>query len=434
MLSIRMFLKRNYVRIAGVAKRFGGNQRGNVAIIFGMLAIPIFAIAGSAVDFGRAINMQRELTNSIDAAALAAGAAFNLDTEDRIQLAKDYLNENFKPAGNATVNEPTITIVDKKITITITGTIDTTFLGVMGITNINVASSNEITLKAKKLEVVLALDTTGSMSGSKISTLRSSGKDLVDYLYTGENAADNVKMGIVPFADFINIDTANQTAPWVTLDINDNRYCQLILGGKNTSSNNYYCNYYKSNPGSWKGCVNYRDNPNHINDAPATGSNKITGIYGPCGTESMMPLSNDETALKQKIDDLGASGWTYVPAGLSWAWRLLSPNEPYTDVKAYDDDEWVKAVVLMTDGANTLNFGYTGANANSQTAVLCENMKALGITIFSVAFQISSSSTKQLIENCASGATNYYDASDNAALQSAFNSIGEKLSELRISK
>ena len=414
--------------------RLSGDQRGNVAIIFGMLAIPIFAIAGSAVDFGRAVNMQRELTNSIDAAALAAGAAFSIGTADRVQLAKDYFNENFKPAGNATINEPTITIVDKKITITITGTIDTTFLGVMGISSINVASSNEITLKAKKLEVVLALDTTGSMSGSKISTLRSSGKDLVDYLYTGENAADNVKMGIVPFADFVNIDTANQNAAWVTLDNSDNYYCQLVAGGKNYWSYNNNCNYYQSNPGSWKGCVRYRDDPNHVNDAPAAGSNKMTGIYGPCGIEAMMPLSNDETALKQKIDDLGANGWTYVPAGLSWAWRLLSPNEPYTDVKAYDDDEWVKAVVLMTDGANTLNFGYTGANANSQTAVLCENMKALGITIFSVAFQISSSSTKQLIENCASGATNYYDASDNAALQSAFNSIGEKLSELRISK
>ena len=202
--------------------RLSGDQRGNVAIIFGMLAIPIFAIAGSAVDFGRAVNMQRELTNSIDAAALAAGAAFNIGTADRVQLAKDYFNENFKPAGNATINEPTITIVDKKITITITGTIDTTFLGVMGINKINVGSSNEIILKAKKIEVALVLDTTGSMSGSKISTLRTSAKDLIGYLYTGENAADSVKMGIVPFADFVNVGSQYKSASWLTMDNKDN--------------------------------------------------------------------------------------------------------------------------------------------------------------------------------------------------------------------
>ncbi len=415
-------------------RRFAHDRRGNVAIIFGAVAIPLFAIVGSAVDFGRAFNTQRELTNAIDAAGLAAGSAFNLDADARAQLAYDYFNENFKPGSYAQINQPSIVIGDKKINITINGTVQTSFLGVMGINTINVAASNEVTLKAKKLEVVLALDTTGSMGGSKISTLRTSGKDLVDYLYTGEDAADAVKMGIVPFADFVNVDAANAGESWLQLDNNDNYYCQLIAGGQYSWSNNYYCNYYKSNPGTWKGCVRNRDDPNHVNDAAATGTNKITGIYGPCDIEEMLPLSNDPTVLKQKIDDLSANGWTYVPAGLAWAWRLLSPNIPYTDVKPYDDDEWVKAVVLMTDGDNTMNYGYTGANANTQTAALCENMKAVGITIFSVAFQISSSSTKTLIRNCASSPSNYYDASDNAALQSAFNSIGEKLSELRISK
>ncbi|GBF25458.1 hypothetical protein MnTg02_00490 [bacterium MnTg02] len=177
-----------------------------------------------------------------------------------------------------------------------------------------------------------------------------------------------------------------------------------------------------------------RNAPKHTIDSPAAGKDKITGIYGPCEIESLLPLTNDISALKKKINDLGADGWTYIPSGLIWGWRVLSPNEPFTDVKPYDDKEWVKALVLMTDGSNTLDFSYTGDDADPQTAALCENMKDQGITIYSVAFQINSKSTKKLIQNCASGADNYYDASDNSALKAAFNSIGEKLSELRISK
>ncbi len=421
--------------VVGVAKRFAGDRCGNVAVMFGMLAIPIFAIAGSSVDFGRAINTQRELSNAIDAAALAAGAAFNLNTNDRIQLAKNYFDENFKASGSAKIGVPNITITKDTITINVNGTVDTSFLGVVGINTINVAATNEVSLRTKKVEVALVLDTTGSMSGSKIATLRTAAKDLIDHLFAGTGAENNVKIGIVPYAGFVNVGTAYESASWLTLDKGDNVYCQLITGGRWSSSNQSNCNKLKANPGNWQGCVRPRDAPKHTVDDPATGgSNLITGIYGECLVENLQILTSDTAALKQKIDDLVADGWTYIPGGLIWGWRILSPNEPFTDVKPYDDKEWVKALVLMTDGDNTLDYLYTGADANMQTSAICENIKAEGVTIYSVAFQISAATTKQLMQNCASKKENYYDASDNEALKAAFGNIAEKLAELRISK
>ena len=50
-----------------------------------------------------------------------------------------------------------------------------------------------------------------------------------------------------------------------------------------------------------------------------------------------------------------------------WGWRALSPNAPFADGKPYNSPNWVKAIVLETDGdaqvaGNTQNNStdYTG--------------------------------------------------------------------------
>jgi hypothetical protein len=47
-----------------------------------------------------------------------------------------------------------------------------------------------------------------------------------------------------------------------------------------------------------------------------------------------------------------AIGNTHINVGLQWGWHVLSPNLPFGDGVAYDDNDWNKVVVLMTDGNN----------------------------------------------------------------------------------
>jgi hypothetical protein len=155
-----------------------------------------------------------------------------------------------------------------------------------------------------------------------------------------------------------------------------------------------------------------------------------------------------------------ASGNTNIGEGLMWGWRVLSPEEPFPGGRAWDDQENQKILVLMTDGENTYQaynnhnrsaygaFGYAAKNRlgtnywqsalvsqmNAKTTAACNNAKARGVTIYTVAFRLeSSSSTQALLQGCASSADKAYRASDGQALIQAFQIIGREIAQLRVS-
>ena len=62
-------------------------------------------------------------------------------------------------------------------------------------------------------------------------------------------------------------------------------------------------------------------------------------------------------------------------------------------------------------------------------------MKAKGITIYTVGFDIDDDETAiEVMTNCASSANHAYLAATDAELQTAFREIGRKVTQLRISK
>ena len=77
--------------------------------------------------------------------------------------------------------------------------------------------------------------------------------------------------------------------------------------------------------------------------------------YGPnagCELAPLLRLSSDTASVKTAISKMVANGNTDIPFGLEWGWNVLSPVGPFADGKPYDDQEWEKYVVLMTDGNN----------------------------------------------------------------------------------
>jgi Flp pilus assembly protein TadG len=180
-----------------------------------------------------------------------------------------------------------------------------------------------------------------------------------------------------------------------------------------------------------------------------------------CTTTAVTPLTTTKSTVTTAINAQQANGYTNITAGLMWGWRLLSPGTPFTDGRAYTDTENQKIIVLMTDGANTYlsksNFlkslysawGYIAENhlgttspseddvvekMESRMALACTNAKLAGIKIYTVAFTITDQTTLDLLTNCASDPSMAYQSSDNAALLSAFNAIGDSISQLRIAE
>lgn len=69
-----------------------------------------------------------------------------------------------------------------------------------------------------------------------------------------------------------------------------------------------------------------------------------------------------------------------------------------------------------------------------KTATLCTNIKAQGIRLYTITFQVSSSSIQDLMRDCATDPNMYYNSPSNEQLDSVFQDIAKGLADLRISK
>lgn len=233
--------------------------------------------------------------------------------------------------------------------------------------------------------------------------------------------------------------------------------------GKNGNFGTFYNNYLtdkKFSTTNWK--VPQGDITKYTK-APKTGTNASTGYtYGPnagCEMQPLMRLTENWTALKTSINNMTAVGETHIPSGLMWGWHVLSPNAPFADGVAYGTAKTTKIAILMTDGDNTYtsntnsnasyyeDYGYiwqnrlgttSGSDATRTTFIdnrlklLCDNMKAKGIVIYSVGVMVSASS-KTLLTYCATDSSHYYDVTSSANINAAFSAIAGSIENLRIS-
>ena len=183
-----------------------------------------------------------------------------------------------------------------------------------------------------------------------------------------------------------------------------------------------------------------------------------------CTSAPVLPLTTDKNTVKSRIAAMVAEGATGVGEGAMWGWRTLSSGAPFTEGRAYGTKENQKVLVLMTDGANTYypnskfvkswydvygyvsrgHLGTTSTNSSTLTQAMdtrtlqaCNNIKAAGIIVYTVGFEISGTGAAEalaLMKACASDQDKYFEPNSEAELLAAFNAIGKDISELRISK
>lgn len=165
-----------------------------------------------------------------------------------------------------------------------------------------------------------------------------------------------------------------------------------------------------------------------------------------CPHASIMPISSDQTALLAHVDRMQAEGNTLGNIGMAWGARLISPEPPFTEGNPWDSEYWKKAIIMMTDGDNTLNGTYSSywfTNKNNMSATkfdtrfseTCEDLKDKGVLIYTIVFSQGggvSTATKNRYQACATSEEQYIEATDADALQDAFEQIARELSNLHI--
>lgn len=397
-------------KLTSTLKSYRSNESGQFAIYTAVGFVAILAGLAAAVDLSSGMSEKQTLQDTTDAIALMA-VKNNVRSQSELNaVARTYLEQHYGAASDSIVIN-SITRNGDVVTVDATNPVKTYLSGVFGSPTLNVRVASTATYSVQNIEIALVLDTTGSMSGTKMTTLKRAATDLTNTMQSTNNP--NLKMSVVPFANYANVGTANQNAAWVDLS--------------------------RVPAGTWNGCMGSRLG-NRDEDAAFSGS-PIPGVQTNrggdssirCGSE-ILPLTNDFGRIRSKVNSFNASGWTYIPSGLAWGWRTLTPDAPYTEAAG----NALKIMVVMTDGANTRskNGEYhdvrSGNAANSKTDRLCAAAKRDDIRIITIAYEISDTSTINLMRNCATTNSDFYDARNSSDLENAFREIGQNLSALRI--
>jgi hypothetical protein len=437
-------------------KRFLRGHGGTVGLLLALAAIPLFALAGGVIDFVYVQNERSRLQNAMDAAVLAAMHRQGDDEEVIRQTMIDYLRANYKPAPRVRVDYDSldVSLTDEggsvRLKARIKAEASMTFWALVGVRTHTIWIMAEATQGVAGLEVALVLDNTLSMSWQewsasrdavvvKIDELKESTHQLLRKLHelgTGANVS-LVKAALVPYATNVRLDPATTGRPdWLDLSC---------------------CN------SGWEGYVGFRPPPLDILDAdydtspiPAIPRGfRIDGyLVDDLNLQPLVPLVDvtDEQnlqMLQQQVDRMSPTGWTYIPAGLVWGWRLLSATEPFTEGLPDDEaraENVRKVIILLTDGVNTCRAGNDGMadcrhewtgpgqhspDADARLLSLCGNIRKAGIHIISIVYAVEDDSIRDLMRSCSNAG--YYEPMVGDLIN-VFDDIARKLARLHLSQ
>ncbi|WP_417486318.1 pilus assembly protein TadG-related protein [Maricaulis sp.] len=489
---------------------FQRSRDGNIALLFSLMLVPITVLSGGAVDINQALNARARLSGALDAAALAVGVQTSVSETEAASLASEFIAANYPDRELGVVGNIEVQLDpdQDRVTVRAESRVQTIVLGLIGIEYLTVHWESEVQRARSSLELVMVLDNTGSMGGSKISSLRSAGLLLTDILFDSSDP-NRLKIGLVPFSATVNVGSRYERAWW--LDAN----AQSPLHAENFDpAANRWDVYDNLRNREWAGCVEARAIPHDVEDTPPDAGDPDTlflpyfapdesnyannasyansylndgmggsderarmrntpkynnawinsSSRGPqwgCTARPITPLTDQRNVIDDAIGDMIANGTTNIPIGVSWGVRVLSPGMPFTEGVPFDQEDTIKAMVVLTDGENYLDgrnnpnyshysgYGYmrdgrlgiqsssdnTIRNAlNARTLAACEYARSLGIRVYTITFQVNSSSTRDMMRDCATHPTLYHDSPSEDALRAAFELIAGDLTNLRLSR
>lgn len=554
-------------------------EAGAIAV-YAAITMPILVGAvGMSIDLAQVYLVRERLSRALDAAALAA-AGSGLETEAEMQARVDaFMEKNYPEEAIGTAYNIDVELNGDDVTVSASADYTTSFIRILGISNITVDSSTNVRKQVKGVEAVLVLDNTGSMdytppgeSMTNMAALKSATESFVDIMFTKAQDPEDVRIGLVPFANSVRIGLYGRgQVPDPTTGVQKSGSAGIYNGGATfvtlPSGMTYTTSQSTTTKNKWYGCV-VEHNANNYDSAavttnntsttgnrgqiwtvgttnyaghgwnPASGSNdpypqdvedSYTGpwdIYnfgtvtkgscvqshcseyhcdqwhcnsfranGSCRTYSntvcdqrsttvcevttcdqyaysfttgstpnsgcphanVLPLTSNQSDIEAVINTMQPAGNTQGNAGMIWGYRMISPEEPFTEGSAWDSQYWNKAVIMMTDGDNTMDgtYSYLWATAkhniyasaedlpsgstvktmDDRVLDVCEALEDADVLVYTIIFKSEnevSDETKRVYRECATDDSMYFYAPTQDALVDTFEHIARELSNLHI--
>ena len=368
---------------------FRDDKAGSIAIFFAVVLLICAAVAGAAVDYSRSLNRRTHLQAALDAAVQSAAtnqgnqaakiAAFESTFNTHVSLLTDLSNIKATP-----------TIESSRVYGEATADANSTLLSVLGKRAIQIGVKSEMMFGAGSVEFVIAMDVSGSMqlpmSGGTdlISAAKDAATALIDTA-TGGTSNPNVKVGIVPFTMNVNIGTANakyvvgtthalfsgtQWAGCVVERAPPYHINNVYDGSATSPAGMWHAYIWPPEPNNNNACYNRSNGTNSGYQTKAQWTPlvpKTLGVNYNCVGYPMVPITTNAASVKSAIAGLRSVGnhGTIFGVGVSWAYRLLTPNAPFPGPNPMDG-KTRKVIIVLTDGEQTTESSYRPTTCSQQ--------------------------------------------------------------------
>ncbi|GHC54763.1 TadE/TadG family type IV pilus assembly protein [Neogemmobacter tilapiae] len=375
-------------RLRQLVHNYRRDESGAMLIFGLMLLICMLIIGGFAVNMMRYERVRVDLAQTLDRAALAAASlSQTLNPED---VVKDYMK---KADMLPLLKEVKVTATANGRIVEANARVDVPFFmaKMIGVDDLPAYAGSKARQDITDLEIMLVLDISGSMGetdgngSTKIAALRKAAKEFVAQMITADSK-DHISIGIVPYNAQVNL--GPKLISRYTVDAS----AAVPNGGTLPHGrNDIHCLDLPDAAFAQRGIsrtdLMYRmarsDTLSGISDtgmdekrsADLTNDQFFCGPYNtselatkpPSAGYVMMPTS-DTTVLNNKINSLWASGNTSITLGMKWGVALIDPSAEtiydyfvgtgdipsvFADRPfAYDKEDSLKVIVLMTDGTH----------------------------------------------------------------------------------
>ncbi|MDF1598627.1 pilus assembly protein [Mesorhizobium sp. YIM 152430] len=416
---------------------FAQDKSGSYAILMGVLSVPLVLAAGFGVDITMANRQQAALQQAMDSAVLAGARYLPSGDKAAIDAANAFFAANATLIGASGTNSysQSFEVRDGVLHGSVDYKSPTYFMQLANYDAIDLSARSAAGASGGGMELVLVLDVSGSMkSKGKIEALRSASLKLIDTIY-GDNATlPNTWVGVAPFSGRVNI--LDYENGWIEeLDPKEKEKGKGKGKGKGRGKGSGKKS--QTIAGAAPGCPDLRSEENRQNDAPPDVETfpPFTHDEKVCPGPRALGLTANKAQVRALLSSLYTGHGTSTQEGMAWGFRMLSPKwqgewgNPNLPLSYADTPR--KIAVIMTDGENNPHQAgddFSRDTSNQMLLETCSLMKANDITIYSIAFDMGNSLTT-LYQSCASKPEYHYDALSNAALISAFETIGQEINK-----
>jgi Flp pilus assembly protein TadG len=219
-----MTAKAIFARLRAAAGHFAGANHGNVAVIFGIAAVPLLSFVGAAIDYSRANSARSSMQAALDSAALMVAKDLtdgtiqpsDINTKSQAYFTALYTNKDAQSVTVSATYTPVSGSTPATVLINGSGSVTTDFMKLAGFPSLSFNANSTSTWGNTRMRVALVLDNTGSMAqNGKMAALQKAATNMITTLSGFNKQTGDVYISIVPFAKDVNVGTTNVNATWI---------------------------------------------------------------------------------------------------------------------------------------------------------------------------------------------------------------------------